>query len=70
MSREETQKEKYSKLLFQVRKLNPEELLLLFIEAKTGEKRENVPDYLKDLTGELGVKLSRFYADMGWRNGG
>ena len=65
MSKHKNRQEEYDKLLATLRKLSIEDLLLLFIEAKTGSQEDidKLPvDYL-DMVKELGDMLNTFYAD-------
>ena len=65
MSKQNNRQEEYNKLLATLRELSIEELLLLFIEAKTGSQEDidKLPvAYLKNIS-ELGDMLNIFYAD-------
>lgn len=65
MSNKISKQEEYNKLLSTLRELSIEDLLLLFIEAKTGfqEDIDKLPvGYLKTVE-ELGEILNKFYAD-------
>jgi hypothetical protein len=57
--------EEYNKLIAQLRGLNTEELLLLYIEAKTGSQEDidNLPVSLLEAIEELGETLNKLYAD-------
>lgn len=57
--------EEYNKLLSTLRELNIEELLLLFIEAKTGSQEDidKLPVSYLETVNELGDMLNSFYAD-------
>jgi uncharacterized protein YjbI with pentapeptide repeats len=60
----------YNKLINTIRELNIEELLLLFIEAKTGSQKDidRLPiSYLETVEG-LGDMLNKFYADRVIKN--
>ncbi len=64
------QQQEYNKLLATLRVLSIEELLLLFIEAKTGSQEDidRVPvDYL-EMAKKLGKMLDIFYADRQLNN--
>jgi hypothetical protein len=63
MSKQNNRQEEYNKLLSFLRELSIEELLLLFIEAKTGSHKniDRLPvSYLKTVE-ELGDMLNNFY---------
>jgi predicted transcriptional regulator len=65
MSKQNNRQEEYNKLLATLRDLSIQELLLLFIEAKTGSQEDidKLPlDYLETVN-ELGELLNSFYAD-------
>ena len=57
--------EKYNRLLSTLRELNIEELLLLFIEAKTGSQEDidKLPVSYLETVNKLGDMLNIFYAD-------
>jgi len=57
--------EEYNKLLATLRELSIEELLLLFIEAKTGSQEDidRLPVSYLETVEELGEMLNKFYAD-------
>ena len=65
MSKKINAQEEFSKLLTTLRGLTIEELLMLFIEAKTGSEgdiNELPVSYLQKID-ELGDMLNKFYAD-------
>ena len=55
--------ENYNYLISTLSGLNVEELLLLYIEAKTGDQKDigNVPVSILESINELGTLLSDFY---------
>lgn len=55
----------YNKLLATLRELNIEELLLLFIEAKTGSQEDidKLPVTYLETVNELGDLLNKIYSD-------
>ncbi len=57
--------EEYNKLIAQLRELNIEDLLLLYIEAKTGSQEDidKLPVRLLEDIEELGDTLNKLYAD-------
>lgn len=57
--------EDYNNLMITLRGLNVEELLLLYIEAKTGTEKDidNIPVSILDSINELEKLLSKFYAE-------
>jgi hypothetical protein len=57
--------EDYNNLIITLRGLTIEELLLLYIEAKTGSERDvdNIPVSILDSIEELGELLNKFYAE-------
>ena len=57
--------EEYNKLINTLRELTIEELLLLFIEAKTGSyvDIDELPESYFEMINELGDMLNKFYAD-------
>ena len=65
MSKEINRQEEYNKLLATLRELSIEELLLLFIEAKTGtqEDIDKLPVAYLETINELGDMLNKNYAD-------
>jgi hypothetical protein len=65
MSKRNNRQEEYNKLLATLRELSIEELLLVFIEAKTGspEDIDRLPVRYLDTIDELGDMLNSFYAD-------
>jgi len=65
MSKQNDRQEEYNKLLATLRKLSIEELLLLFIEAKTGSQEDidKLPVSYLETVNELGELLNSFYAD-------
>jgi hypothetical protein len=65
MSKEINRQEEYNKLLATLRELSIEELLLLFIEAKTGSQEDidKLPVSYLETVNELGELLNSFYAD-------
>jgi hypothetical protein len=65
MSKQNNRQEEYNKLLTTLRELSIEELLLLFIEAKTGSQEDidKLPVSYLETVNELGKLLNSFYAD-------
>jgi hypothetical protein len=65
MSKQSNRQEEYNKLLATLGELSIEELLLLFIEAKTGSQEDidRLPVRYLETVNELGDMLNRFYAD-------
>jgi hypothetical protein len=65
MSKQNNGQEEYNKLLATLRELSIEELLLLFIEAKTGyqEDIDRLPVSYLETIEELGDMLNKIYAD-------
>jgi hypothetical protein len=65
MSKQNNRQEEYNKLLATLRELNIEELLILFIEAKTGSQNDidRLPVSYLETVNELGELLDKFYAD-------
>lgn len=65
MSKHNNKQEEYNKLLTTLRELSIEELLLLFIEAKTGSQEDidKLPVSYLETVNELGDMLNSFYAD-------
>ena len=65
MSKQNDRQEEYNKLLATLRELSIEELLLLFIEAKTGSQEDidRLPVSYIETVNELGDMLNSFYAD-------
>jgi predicted transcriptional regulator len=65
MSKQNNRQEEYNKLLSTLRELSIEELLLLFIEAKTGSQEDidKLPVSYLETVNELGELLNSFYAD-------
>jgi len=65
MSKQNNRQEEYNKLLATLRELTIEELLLLFIEAKTGSQEDidKLPVSYLETVNELGDMLNTFYAD-------
>lgn len=57
--------EEYNKLINTLRELTIEELLLLFIEAKTGSQEDidKLPASYLETVEELGEMLNKFYAN-------
>jgi hypothetical protein len=57
--------EDYNNLIITLRGLTVQELLLLYIEAKTGSERDvdNIPVSILDSIDELGELLNKFYAE-------
>lgn len=55
----------YNNLMITLRGLNVEELLLLYIEAKTGDQKDidNMPVSILDSINELERLLNKFYAE-------
>jgi len=62
--------EEYNKLINTLRELTIEELLLLFIEAKTGDQDDigRLPESYLETVSELGDMLNNFYADRVIKN--
>lgn len=65
MSKHNNRKEEYNKLLATLRELSIEDLLLLFIEAKTGSQDDidRLPISYLETIEELGDMLNSFYVD-------
>jgi len=65
MSKQNNRQEEYNKLIATLRELSIEELLLLFIEAKTGSQEDidRLPVSYIETVNELGDMLNSFYAD-------
>ena len=65
MSKKINRQEEYNNLLVNLKDLNIQELLLLFIEAKTGshEEIDNLPVTYLEAIDELGDMLNELYAD-------
>lgn len=65
MSKQKKKQEEYDKLLTTLRELSIEDLLLLFIEAKTGSQEDidKLPIKYFETLEELGDMLNSFYAD-------
>lgn len=65
MSKQNNRQEEYNKLLATLKELSIEELLLLFIEAKTGSQEDvdKLPVSYLETVNELGEMLNGFYAD-------
>lgn len=65
MSKKINRQEEYNKLLATLRGLTIEELLLLFIEAKTGSQEDidRLPVSYLETINELGDMLNTFYSD-------
>jgi hypothetical protein len=65
MSKQNNGQEEYNKLLATLRELSIEELLLLFIEAKTGyqEDIDRLPVSYLETIEKLGDMLNKIYAD-------
>jgi hypothetical protein len=65
MSKHNNRQEDYNKLLATLRELNIEDLLLLFIEAKTGSQEDidRLPVGYLETIEELGDMLNSFYVD-------
>ena len=57
--------EEYNKLISQLRALQVDELLYLYIEAKTGTQKDidKIPVYILEAIDDLGAMLNTFYAD-------
>jgi hypothetical protein len=57
--------EDYNNLIITLRGLTVQELLLLYIEAKTGSERDvdKIPVSILDSIDELGELLNKFYAE-------
>ena len=57
--------EEYNKLIAQLSKLNIEDLLLLYIEARTGSQEDidKLPVSLLEAMEQLGDTLNKLYAD-------
>lgn len=55
----------YNNLLSRLREMDVEEMLLLYIEAKTGSQDDidRLPVRITDAINELGEMLKTFYAD-------
>jgi len=65
MSKQSNKQEEYNKLIATLSQLSIEELLLLFIEAKTGSQKDidKLPVSYIETVNELGDMLNSFYAD-------
>ena len=65
MHNKDKRQEEYNKLIATLRTLSIEELLLLFIEAKTGSQGDidKLPLSYLETVEELGDMLNSFYAD-------
>ncbi len=65
MSKQNNRQEEYNKLLATLRELSIEDLLLLFIEAKTGSQEDidQLPVSYLETVNELGDMLNSLYAD-------
>ena len=65
MRKHNNRQEEYNKLLDTLRELNIEDLLLLFIEAKTGSQEDidRLPLSYLETIEELGDMLNSFYVD-------
>jgi|688.fasta_scaffold139903_3 hypothetical protein len=65
MSKQNNRQEDYNKLLATLRELSIEDLLLLFIEAKTGSQEDidRLPVGYLETVEELGELLNSFYSD-------
>lgn len=65
MSKHNNRQEDYNKLLATLRELSIEDLLLLFIEAKTGSQEDidRLPLSYLETIEELGDMLNSFYVD-------
>jgi len=65
MSNQNNKQEEYNKLLATLRELSIHELLLLFIEAKTGSQEDidRLPVSYLETVNELGDMLNSFYTD-------
>ena len=65
MRKHNNRQEEYNKLLDTLRELNIEDLLLLFIEAKTGSQEDidSLPLSYLETIEELGDMLNSFYVD-------
>ena len=65
MSKKINAQEEFSKLQATLRGLTIEELLMLFIEAKTGSEGDinELPVRYFEMIDELGDMLNKFYAD-------
>jgi hypothetical protein len=65
MSKHNNRQEDYNKLLATLRELSIEDLLLLFIEAKTGSQEDidRLPVGYLETVEELGELLNSFYSD-------
>ena len=63
--KKEDRQEEYNKLIATLRELSIEDLLLLFIEAKTGSQEDvdKLPVSYLETIDELGDMLNEFYAD-------
>lgn len=57
--------DEYNKLIAQLRELNIEDLILLYIEAKTGSQQDidKLPVSLLEAIEELGDTINKLYAD-------
>ncbi len=57
--------DEYNKLIAQLRELNIEDLILLYIEAKTGSQEDvdKLPVSLLEAIDKLGDTLNKLYAD-------
>lgn len=65
MSKQNNRQEEYNNLIATLRELSIDELLLLFIEAKTGSQEDidKLPVSYIETVNELGDILNSFYAD-------
>lgn len=65
MSKQNNRQEEYNKLIATLRELSIEDLLLLFIEAKTGSQEDidKLPVNYIETVNNLGDMLNSFYAD-------
>jgi len=65
MSNKINRQEEYNKLMATLRELSIEDLLLLYIEAKTGSQEDidRLPVECFETINELGDMLNSFYAD-------
>jgi hypothetical protein len=65
MSKKVNRQEEYNKLINTLSELSIEELLLLFIEAKTGSQEDidKLPVRYLETIAELGDMLNKFYAN-------
>lgn len=70
MSKQNNRQEEYNNLLATLRDLSIEDLLLLFIEAKTGSQEDidRLPIYYLETVNELGDMLNSFYAERVLKN--